>query len=90
MSIRIPSAHHEPLRQLIRMREEDFSDLVAALRSAVAVIDPDDLITRVQTETKLGNSAEPILNMLMSMIRVSKGSHEEFSEMAVEASKEIF
>ena len=81
MPIRIPTAHHDPLRKLVTMDASLRSSLVQAIRSASAVIDPSELISKVAQGTHIDEkTVSPIIWMLISMYRASEGSREDFAK----------
>ncbi len=89
--LRIPESHEAPLLRLASMPAERRAKLLHAIRSATAVLDPDDFISRICTETQSDDKAVgEIVRMLLSMYLASDRRRESFPERVVEAAKELW
>lgn len=90
MPITVPKGHRTVLRELAEMAHADRQKLIEALSASPAMIDPKDFISHVAKQADLTEEqASPLIWMLISMYRASKGEPQPFAEEVVEAVKNL-
>lgn len=90
MPITIPKGHRKVLRELAEMSPADRQKLIEALSGSPVAIDTKDFISHVSKRADLSEErASPLVWMLISMYRASKGEPQPFAEEVVEAVKDL-
>jgi hypothetical protein len=91
MAVKIPKSQLVPLPKLATMDAATRTQLVHAMQSATAVLDPDHLLRQLTATTKLEpTSLESIIRMLTSMYRAANGDPKTFAAEAADATKRVF
>jgi hypothetical protein len=90
MTIGIPKVHHDPLRQLIELPQEDYARLLRSVQGAEATIGSDELISQLRAKSGLGDKTEPIVRMLLSMKRASASSRGNFAKQVSREARKLY